>query len=130
MATKSFHISALLSVLPVDVFCAQGGLQDVYDLLEHLTGDTVMQHQVPLAADAMEPELIRQFPWLKDIPEPQPQLTSEAECVTWAASIADVHGEWHEVDSAPQAWGRHDPIADFRNQYPDTPMIVIETGGA
>lgn len=35
------------------------------------------------------------------------------------------YGEWHELEPAPLSWGRHDPMADFTNQYPGTPVISV-----
>lgn len=126
MTAKSFHLSDLLSIMP-GILVSQDGIGGVYNILNHLTGDNLMTHQLPLAADAVTPDLAQQFPWLKGIPKPEPRLTTVAECAAWVASIAAVHGEWHDVEAAPLSWGQHDPITDFRNEYPDTPMVAVHT---
>jgi hypothetical protein len=129
VTTKSFHISDLLSVVP-GIFVSKDGVSGIYNILNHLTGDELMTHQLPLASDAVSPDLIQQFPWLKDIPEPSPRLNTWEDCAAWVASLAAVHGEWHDVKPAPLSWGKHDPIADFRNEYPDTPIITVRVDGA
>ena len=127
MSTKRFHISDILSI-STGCLVSNDHIGGVCKILNHMTGDNLFTHQIPLACDAVKPDLLQQFPWLKVIPKPT--LSGEAECVTWVASIADVHGEWHEVESAPLAWGKHDMLQDFKNQWPDKPIITIEVDGA
>lgn len=129
MTTKTFHISDLLSIAP-GILVSRDHIGGVYNILNHLTGDNLMTHQLPLASEAVMPDLLAQHPWLKEIAAPELRLNGEAECAAWVASIAAVHGEWHEVEAAPLAWGKHDPLLDLRNEYPNTPVIVIGVDGA
>jgi hypothetical protein len=56
MSDKRFHIGDLLSVTDGRLL-SPNHVQGVIELLSHMTGDSLMTHQLPLAADAMEPEL-------------------------------------------------------------------------
>jgi hypothetical protein len=125
VSTKTFHIGDLLCISH-GYLVSRDHIGGVYNILNHMTEDELFTHQLPLACDAMKPDLLRQHPWLKDVPEPAEKLSTEADCVAWVAAIANVHGEWHGIASAPMAWGRHDPIQDFRNEYPDKELLVIE----
>lgn len=122
---KAFHLSDILSVVP-GCFVSRNGVDGIYNLLGHMTEDTVHSHQLPLAADAMEPELVAQLPWLKDVTFPEPRLISSDECAAWVAGIAAVHGEWHDIESAPLAWGKHNPLTDLAEQVPAVQIIPIE----
>lgn len=128
MATKTFHIGDLLSI-STGVLVSNNHMAGVYNILGHMTEDTLWTHQLPLAADAMRPELLAQHPWLKSVEKPENGLSGEAECVAWVASVANVHGEWHEIESAPLAWGTHDMLQDFQNQWPDKPIITVHVDG-
>jgi hypothetical protein len=127
MSTKSFHLSDILSV-STEILVSNDHIDGVLNILSHMTEDVIFSNQIPLAVPAMQPELIQQLPWLRDVQ--LPTLSSEAECIAWVASVADVHGEWHDIESAPQAWGTHDMLQDFKNQWPDKPVIVIDADGA
>jgi hypothetical protein len=127
MSKKSFHISDILSV-STEILVSRDHINGVLNIMSHMTEDVIYSNQIPLAVPAMKPDLLQQFPWLKDIAVPS--LSGEAECVAWVASVANVHGEWHEVESAPLAWGKHDVFQDLKNQWPDMPVIVIDADGA
>lgn len=129
MTTKSFHLSDILSI-STGLLVSNDHIGGVYNILNHMTEDELWTHQLPLASDAMRPELLQQLPWLKGVAEPAEKLMSEADCVAYVASVANVHGEWHDVESAPLAWGEHDMLQDFKNQWPDKPVIPIDAGGA
>lgn len=124
--TRSFHLGDLLSITD-DRLLSPDLIDGVYNILNWMTGDQLMTHQLPLAADAMKPDLLQQHPWLAEITVPD--LHGEAEVVTWLATAVAEHGEQHEVAPAPLAWGSHDPIRDFRNQYSDKPIIGVRVDG-
>jgi hypothetical protein len=129
MTTKSFHLSDILSI-STGILVSNDYMDGVYNILGHMTEDTLWTHQLPLAADAMRPELLQQLPWLAKVEKPTVKLSGEAECVAWVASVADVYGEWHEVESAPLAWGTHDAVQDFKNEYPDKPIVTVHMDDA
>lgn len=119
--TKTFHIGDVLSISH-GYLVSRDHIGGVYNILNHMTGDELMTHQLPLACDAVKPDLLEQHPWLKDVADPG-SLSDEAACVAWVESVADQYGAWHEIESCPLSWGQHNPIADFVNQYPGKPVI-------
>lgn len=129
MTAKSFHLSDILSI-STGYLVSREHIGGVYKILGHMTEDELYTHQLPLACDAMKPELFQQHPWLKDVPEPAEKLSTEADCIAYVASVANVHGEWHDIESAPLAWGKHDMLQDFKNQFPGKPVITVHTDGA
>jgi hypothetical protein len=123
VSTKTFHIGDLLTISH-GYLVSREHIGGVYKILNHMTDDDLMTHQLPLACDAVKPDLLEQHPWLKDVADPG-ELNGEAECVTWVASVAGVHGEYHDIESRPLSWGKHNPIVDFANLYPDKPIIGV-----
>jgi hypothetical protein len=105
-------------------FVCLDGLPELADVLSHMTGDSIMTHQLPLAADAVKPDVLAQHQWLNGLTVPD-TVTDEAAAKRFLAEVARIYGEWHELEPAPLSWGQHDPIQDFTNQYPGTPMIAI-----
>lgn len=120
--TKSFHISDLLSIT-TEILLSREHIGGVYKILGHMTGDDLMTHQLPLACDAMQPELLIQHPWLKGLTPPADSTVDEK--LAWVDEQARVHGEMHDVEGARRAWGDHDPMADFHNQWPDKPVVAV-----
>lgn len=118
--TKTFDLADILSVTTGVLLSPVGG---VYSILNWMTGDDLMTHQLPLAADAMTPELLLQHPWLKGLQPPK--VAGLTALLAWLDRVVDAHGDLHEVAPAPLAWGRHDPISDFRNEYPGTPVLGV-----
>lgn len=122
-ATRKFHLSALVSVSS-GIFVCVGGVGDLYKFLNHMTGDNLMTHQLPLASGAVKPDLLAQHPWLADVTVPD-GITDEASLAAWLVPAVERWGEWHEVTPNPAAWGSHDPIEDFVAMGADPSRIVI-----
>lgn len=63
MATKRFHISDVLSIT-TGRLVSDRHMDGVYDILNHMTGESLFTHQLGRASKACKPELLRQFPVL------------------------------------------------------------------
>jgi hypothetical protein len=122
MSDTRFHIGDLLSITDGRLL-SPDHIDGVARLLSHMTGDVIMTHQLPLACDAMQPELLLQHPWLKDFGPPEG--ADLPDLMAWLDWSAGEYGEYHEVQPAPHAWGTHDPIQDFHNQFPGKPVMGV-----
>lgn len=67
MTARTFSLGAVLSVT-TGVLLAEIG--DVRELLDFITGDTLMTHQLPRASDEAAPEILRQHPDLAGMAVP------------------------------------------------------------
>ena len=119
--TKTVDIGALLSVTG-DKMLAD--IDEIRALLSFMVGEPLHTHQLPLAADAVTPDLLEQHPWLRDVVVPR-ELTGEQACRSWLAEAGREFGPMHEVTANPLAWGEHDPIADYRNLGGRAEIIAI-----
>lgn len=110
MAVKSFHIEDLLSVY-THILLSKSGFDAVYVFLNHMTQDDLFTHQLLLAGPIMEPELLRQFPWLDEVKVPE--FTGKESVFAFVDKMAAKYGEFHEVESAEHLWVGHDGMSDM-----------------
>lgn len=90
---------------------APRGIPALYDILDHMTGDNLMTHQLPRAGRAMASVLLAQHPFLADITVPK--ITSEEEAMVFVAEMKLVYGDTVTCTSAEGEWGRQDPLAEM-----------------
>lgn len=121
-----FHFGALVTVAH-DRLVSPGGFPEVIDLLSWITGDSIMQHQVPLAMDAVASDLRAQHPWLNEVVVPE-HVRGRESLEAWLTVAVARWGEWHAVVPNPACWGSHDPAEDMvaLGRDPST-VIPVET---
>ena len=61
--SKQFHIGDILSIT-TDMLVSPRLMKGVYDILNYMTGDNLMTHQLPRVAKECKPYLIEQYPQL------------------------------------------------------------------
>lgn len=124
-ATKDFHIGDVLSVTTGRLVSPRhiGG---VYDILNWMTGENLMTHQLPRVSEECEPFLKAQHPDLSEVTVPD-SINSEESLLFWLAEMTDRYGVTRPV--SPLAAADHtyiDPIAEIKMIRPDMPIIGIE----
>ena len=127
--TRRFHFGTLVTVVH-DKFVAPNGWDDVYAVLAWMVGEPVATHQVPLAVDAVRPDLLAQHPWLNDVTVPG-HVRGPESLKAWFAIATARWGEWHDVAPNPACWGSHDPVEDMvaLGRDPST-VIPVEMPGS
>ena len=121
--TLEFHIGDLLSVTHGKLL-SPNGIGGCYEILNHMTGDTLFTHQLPRAAEAAKPALLRQHPRLAEI---------DASDVTpenwrdWLAVVVAAYGETLFVEPlAAGEWEHRDPITEAEEMVgPDRVIAVV-----
>lgn len=122
--TVEFHLGDILSIT-TGRLVSLSHMGGIYALLNHMTGDNLMTHQLPRASRECRPALLAQFPDLAAIEAPE--FTDEAHVWWWLAEQVEDHGETREV--APLPAGDHtriDPLTELRMIRPDMPVIAID----
>jgi len=123
--TKNFHIGDILSVL-TDRLVSPDHIGGVYNILNWMTGDSLMTHQLPRVSDECRPSLCDQHPDLAAVVVPA-DLSGEGPVKAWVAEQVAVYGETRPV--APLSPADHtsiDPIAEIKMIRPYMPIIGIE----
>ena len=123
--TKDFHIGDILSVTTGKLVSPRhiGG---VYDILNWMTGENLMTHQLPRVSEECEPFLREQHPDLADVVVPD-SVKSEETLLFWLAEIGAQYGERRPV--AKLADVDHtsiDPFAEIKMIRPDLPIVGVE----
>lgn len=124
MTTKRFHIGDILSITTSRLVSPRH-IDGVYDILNWMTGDDLMTHQLPRASDECAPSLRAQFPDLAGLTL-LPDFHGKADVDRWLARQVAVYGETREV--APLAAGDHtriDPITEMRQVAPHAQIIGV-----
>ena len=105
-ATKRFPLRVVLSVTTGRLFTKPRGLDDngigdLYDILNWMTGDNLLTHQLPRAARQCTPLLLETFPFLAKAKDKLPILDQDLELARTAWS-----DERRKADAAEfvEAW--------------------------
>lgn len=129
---KSFHVGDLLSVTDGRLV-SPSHIGGVYAVVDFVTGQEHMTHQLGRAAEAVRPWLLEQHPWLADVEFDYeiPPGTSNDDAMmiimAWLARVAAEHGEHHDVEPMPFGMyvGR-EPIAELRDMAPHAQIIGVD----
>ena len=113
--TKRFHIGDILSIT-TGRLVSPDHIGGVYNILNHLTADNLMTHQLPRASRECAPYLRECFPDLAEIAEPE--LEGENEVRAWLDAIVAEYGEYREVEAMP------DGIHEYRNPVSEAEEVV------
>ncbi len=115
---KAFSIQAALSVTTDRMFCKDVG--DLYEILNYITGENLMTHQLPRAARFAKPFILAQHPALADFtPE---SISASIETNGWDNAYGEimrhasnaVGGMTIELEPAPEGVSAHkDPIEEL-----------------
>jgi hypothetical protein len=110
--TKAFHIGDVLSITTGKLVAKQG-ISGVYDILDFMTGESLMTHQLPRAADHAKVYLWRQFPQLIEVTAPA-KFEDEEHVWSWLAHQEELFGSTFEVAPLPEdVYDVQDPIAEL-----------------
>jgi hypothetical protein len=128
--TRTFHLGDILTIT-TDRLVSPRHVDGIYDILNFMTGDNLMTHQLPRACDECQGPLLAQHPDLAAVVVPDDFGTdAEAGVKAWLAEQVAVYGETREV--APLADGEHtyiDPITEMRKMAPHAEIITVEVPG-
>jgi hypothetical protein len=101
-------------------------MDGLYRILNYLTGDNLMTHQLGRAAETCRPALIRQHPWLADVAPPED--IDMPDLFAWLAAQESIHGD--ALILAPIAdWRRVDPIGELVARFGPERVIVVDVSG-
>lgn len=121
MITRSFDIG---DVLTVTTGILLSPMEDVYAILNFMTGDNLYTHQLPRASDECRPFLLQQFPALAAL---------DTTCVdgsNWKAwldeQVAKFGRTLQVAKLPPHAHEQIDPLSELAEKIHPSKIIVIE----
>jgi hypothetical protein len=97
----------------------------VYNVIDFVTGQPHMTHQLGRATDVVRPFLLEQHPWLSEISVPD-GLGSEEKVYAWLATATNRWGESHEVKPmSPGMYVGRDPLEELMEMAPHAEIIPV-----
>lgn len=122
---RTFHIGDLVSVT-TGCLVSPNHMGGVYEVVDYITGQAHMTHQLPRGSQEITPELYRQHPWLADVTVPE-SVNDEHSALSWLAWLITKYGEWHEVEPMPLGvYVGREPLAELREMAPHMEIITVE----
>ena len=120
MSEKQFSMGQVLSVTKDRLMCPIG---DVYEILNYMTGESLMTHQLPRVAGEAKPVLIARHPWLEQID------LSDVDRDNWQQRLAEIIAEFGDVVAVPKLTvDQHesiDPLSELSEKiHPDRILVV------
>lgn len=107
---KEFDLATILSITTGRLLCP---IDNVYEILNHMTDDNLYTHQLPRAREICGPVLVLRFPFLADIIYPE-ELVSINEINAfldkWTAFVGNSFSVW-PLDAG--VWKSKGPIIDL-----------------
>jgi len=101
--TKSIHIGDILTIT-TGRLVSHDHVGGAYNILDWMTGESLMTHQLPRAADVCKPFLEATFPQLAAIVYPsylEVDGVSADAIFTWLDTQGELYGEWWDVPKLP-----------------------------
>lgn len=116
---KEFDLGTVLTVTTGIFLCE---MDNLYEILNFMTGDSLMTHQLPRASDDCKPSLLEQFPELSNIVVPE--LENKEECLEYLNLIAGDFGNKFKVEPLKEPT-HHDPILELQEMMSDDQKLII-----
>jgi hypothetical protein len=121
---RSFHIGDILTIT-TDILVSPRLVEGIYDILNYMTGDDLMTHQLPRAAGVCKPHLLSQHPQLAQV---DASGVNENNWQAWLAEQVAEYGEYLPVEPlGPVEYERKDPLDELREMRGNKPVILVST---
>ncbi|MGY1549547.1 DUF7736 domain-containing protein [Streptomyces sp. MN6] len=122
MNTRNYPLADILT-MTTGRLLSHRHMDGVYDIANYMTGDNLMTHQLPRAAEACGPALLAQHPKLQGV-EP-PAGIDVPDLMAWLVNAERELGE--QLPVAPLAagqWDRQDPLEELCDMAGPEKVIV------
>jgi ornithine cyclodeaminase/alanine dehydrogenase-like protein (mu-crystallin family) len=96
----------------------------VYEILNHLTGDSIYTHQIPRVVRECKPVLLKQFPQLAEI---DASAVTPENCAAFMNDLSQRYPAQYEVEPMPP--GEHyeiDPVSELAELVHPSKIIVVK----
>jgi hypothetical protein len=119
---KTFTLGQVLTVTSGKMLC-EGGMKDLYEILNYLTGDEIYTHQIPSALDQCRPYVLSSYPFIETID------VSGINRANFIESISDMkmrHGNKFALDEIPHGEQRQRLIYDDLPDEALNKVIIVK----
>jgi hypothetical protein len=103
-------------------------VEGLYDILNYMTGDNLMTHQLPRAATVCGPALLDQHPQLRDVAPPEGDSITQEELFAWLDRAEEEYGKTLPVQPvASDVWESRNPIEELIDMVGPKKVAVVVT---
>lgn len=103
-----FSSGQIVSVVTGVMACE---MDEIYLILNYMTGDDLYTHQLPRAATACEEYIKKQCKWADSV---DTSTLSPKTYKDWIKKLNDTYGEWHDLEPLPVGiWQKKNPISEL-----------------
>ena len=120
--TKTFTTGQIVSAGTGHLCCTMG---EVYEILSHLTGESIHTHQIPRALQSCQEYMRTCFPWLLTL---DLESLNRETYTAWRAAAEEKHGATHELAPMPVGWVHKHPLQELMDMAGPTKVVVISIG--
>ncbi|MFN4283475.1 MAG: hypothetical protein ACK4NA_12635 [Alphaproteobacteria bacterium] len=129
--SREFSLGAILTIT-TERLLAPGGIGDVYAILNFMSGDSLMTHQLPRVSKEVAPAILRQHPDLAEIAidDDPADKWSAADWTAWLDTMIARYGASRHL--TPLAAGEHeriDPISEMAETIHPDKITIIKGDG-
>jgi hypothetical protein len=120
---RFFKLGAVLSVVSGKLLCP---IDDLYEILNYMTGDDLMTHQLPRASKMCKPAILKQWPLLAEIKTDQINTENWKQELDAIISQIDVS----ELELTPLTKDEYksiDPITEAIELTGDPDKVIVVT---
>jgi hypothetical protein len=129
MTTKTFDLGTVLTVTTGRLLTDIG---NVYNILDFMTNDNLMTHQLPRASNACTKPLLAQFPQLNEVEVPESfegeDHDPHAAVKNWLDTQKVIYGNAFEVEPL-ESFEHKNPLTELADMRPDMPIVVVAPKG-
>ena len=135
MFAKPFNLSDVLTIVTGRLVSLRG-MEGVYDILRHLTGDDIYTNVIPRAIEACRSVLLADHPWLEEeakklnqVLDNLPKEVDKSEDIKlfFADLMCRVgSSDINVMPLSPEQWLVIDPVEEAKAMFGDDNVIVIE----
>lgn len=123
--SRDFHIGDILSIT-TGKLVSPTHIGGVYEILNWMTGENLMTHQLPRVSEECEGPLREQHPDLAQVEVPE-TVNSEESLLFWLAEQTAVYGVTRPVRPLRAEDHTHiNPLTEIAMMRPDLPVIAVE----
>lgn len=139
--TKQFPLAQILTITTDRLLCPIDG---VYEILNHITGDSVFTHVLPRAGKFAKPILLEAYPELAAASTDVAQASLDEyvniakqhggdrdkimeACATWIGEMKEKHGlkDAYEIASHEDSWMSLNPIEELHGMIGKEKVITV-----
>lgn len=127
MTKRSYGLDDVLSITTGRLL-SRRHMEGLYDILNFMTGDNLMTHQLPRAATVCGPALLGQHPQLRGVEPPKGDGITQEELIAWLAQAEGKYGKTLPVQPlSSDAWESRNPIEELIDMVGPEKVAVVVT---